>query len=156
MRTEDDLAAADVRPPPSPQRQARTAPVAAAPSAARVRGPDPSTPDLPGCRPIPLRRRDLETFEGRFEYWDGGAGTAWVMDPAGVAHEQPSERLVELCTLIAAARGSPIGCLGSTGLELRDERGRRRKILQADQCVYVYPAGGNRWCIGLIFVHQRT
>ena len=138
MRTEDDLAAVDVRPSPSPRRQARAAP-ATAPPPPYVRDPDPSTPDLPGCRPVPLRRRDLDTWDGRFEYWDGDTETAWVMDPASLPHEWPSQRLTGFCTLIAAARGSPIECFGSTGLELRDERGRRQKILQADQCVYVYP-----------------
>ena len=139
MRTEDDLAAADVRPRPSPRRQARTVPPAASPSTATVRAPDPSAPDLPGCRPMRLRRRDLDTFEGRFEYWDGATETAWVMDPTGLPHERPSERLAGFCALIAAARGSPIECCGSTDLELRDEHGRRQKILQADQCVYVHP-----------------
>ena len=130
MRTEDDLAAGG-RPPPSPRRQARKA---SAPAPA-------SAPDLPGCRPIPLPRRDLDTWDGRFEYWDGDCETAWVMrDPTGIAHEQPAERLTGFCALIAAARGAPIECFGSTDLELRDQHGRRRKILQADQCVYVYPA----------------
>ena len=40
--------------------------------------PPPSEPDLPGCRPISLRRRDLDTYDGRFEYWDGDTETAWV------------------------------------------------------------------------------
>ena len=124
MQPEDDLAAADLRTSPRSPRPARET-------------PDPA-PELPGCRPIPLPRHRLDAYEGRFEYWDGD--TAWVVrDPTGIAHEQPSERLVELCSLIAAARGAPIGCFGSTDLELRDERGERRRILQADQCVYLYP-----------------
>ena len=103
--------------------------------------PSPSPPDLPGCRSIPLRRRDLDTCDLRFEYWDGDTETAWVVcDPTGIAHEQPSQRLVALCSLIAAARGAPIECFGSMDLELRDEHGERRKILQADQSVYLYPA----------------
>ena len=135
MRTEDELAAADLRPlSPSPRRRARTVPAAAPPA------PDPSAPDLPGCRPIPLKRRDLDTTDDwRFEYWDGDTETAWVMDLVTLPHEQPSARLAGFCALIAAARGSPIECFGSTSLELRDERGERRRILQADQCVYVYP-----------------
>ena len=145
MRTEDDSTAGGLRPPAfnPPRPRARTAPAAAPaapPSATHVRAPDPSAPDLPGCRPMRLRRRDLDTFEGRFEYWDGATETAWVMDPTGLPHERPSERLAGFCALIAAARGSPIECCGSTDLELRDEHGRRQKILQADQCVYVYPA----------------
>ena len=41
--------------------------------------------------------------------------------------------------LRGAARGAPIECFGSFDLELRDERNVRRKILQADQSVYLYP-----------------
>ena len=134
MHTEDDLAAAGLRPSRSRRRQVRTMP-----AAPPFQAPDPSAPDLPGCRPMRLRRGDLDTFEGRFEYWDGATETAWVMDPTGLPHERPSERLAGFCALIAAARGSTIECCGSTDLELRDEHGRRQKILQADQCVYVYP-----------------
>ena len=107
--------------------------------AVRPSYPPPSEPDLPGCRPIPLARCDLDTWEGRLEYWDGDTETAWVCEPVGIGHEQPAERIVELCTQIALARGTRIGCYGTTDLELRDEHGERRKILQADQCVYLYP-----------------
>ena len=137
MRTEDDPPAATFRPRARPFPRAGAAP---APASDPDPGPDPETPDLPGCRPIPLRRRDLDTWDGRFEYWDGATETAWVVrDPTGLAHEQPAERLVELCTHIAQARGAPIGCYGTTDLELRDERGRREKILRADQLAYLYP-----------------
>lgn len=136
MRTDDDPAAADPRPRARPLERARTA-HAPAPSSPE---PDAPAPDLPGCRPIPLRRRDLDTWDGRFEYWDGATETAWVVrDPTGLAHEQPAERLVELCTHIATVRGAPIGCYGTTDLELRDEHGRREKILRADQLAYLYP-----------------
>ena len=141
MRTDNDPAAADFRPRSSASARARTA-HAPAPSRAPSfpESGDASAPDLPGCRPIPLRRRDLDTWDGRFEYWDGATETAWVVrDPTGLAHEQPVGRLVELCTQIAQARGAAIGCYGTTDLERRDERGRREKILQADQLVYVYP-----------------
>ena len=137
MRTEDHPTAANVAPrarPPAPARAARAPTPSPAPDA-----PDP-TPDLPGCRPIPLPRRDLDTWDGRFEYWDGATETAWVVqDPTGLAHEQPVGRLVELCTHIATARGAAIGCYGTTDLERQDERGRREKILQADQLAYLYP-----------------
>ena len=143
MRTDDDPAAATFRPPTRPLPRA-----GAAPAPASVRGPDPGpdpgpdaeTPNLPGCRRIRLRRRDLDAWDGRFEYWDGATETAWVVrDPTGLAHEQPTERLVELCTHIATARGAPIGCYGTTDLELRDEHGLRQKILRADQLAYLYP-----------------
>ena len=132
MRTDDNQAAATFpsRARPFPQAADEHAPASA---------PDPETPDLPGCRPIPLRRQDLPAWEGRFEYWDGATGTAWVCDPPGIGHEQPAERLVELFTHIATARGAPIGCYGTTALERRDERGRREKIFQADKLAYLYP-----------------
>ena len=134
MRTDDDSAAANSSSRAYPLQRVRTAHGPASPP-----GPDASTPDLPGCRPIPLRRRDLDTYDGRFEYWEGATETAWVRDPTGLGHEQPAERLVELCTHIAEARGAAIGCYGTTDLEMRDEQGKRASILQADQCVYLYP-----------------
>ena len=131
MRTEDRPTAADVLARARPPAQTQATP---APSSS------PDAPDLPGCRPIPLRRRDLDAWDDRFEYWDGATETAWeVRDPTGIAHEQPADRLVALCAYIAAARGAPIECYGTTDLERRDERGRREKILQADKLVYVYP-----------------
>ena len=137
MRTDDNPAAATF---PSPAHPFPRAGVAHAPTSAPDPGPDPETPNLPGCRPIRLRRRDLDAWDGRFEYWDGATETAWVVrDPTGLAHEQPTERLVELCTHIATARGAPIGCYGTTDLELRDEHGLRQKILRADQLAYLYP-----------------
>ena len=141
MRTDNDPAAADFRPQSSASARALSAhALATSPAPSSPESGDASEPDLPGCRPIPLRRRDLDTWDGRFEYWDGATETAWVVrDPTGLAHEQPAGRLVELCTQIAQARGAAIGCYGTTDLELRDERGRREKILQADQLVYVYP-----------------
>ena len=135
MRPDDNPAAVTYRPRTHPFQR-----TGAAHAPASAPGPDAETPDLPGCRPIPLRRRDLDTWDGRFEYWDGATETAWVVrDPTGLAHEQPAERLVELCTHIATVRGAPIGCYGTTDLELRDEHGRREKILRADQLAYLYP-----------------
>ena len=52
--------------------------------AVRPSYPPPSEPDLPGCRPIPLARRDLDIWEGRLEYWDGDTETAWVCEPVGI------------------------------------------------------------------------
>ena len=138
MRPDDNPAAVTYRPRTHPfQRTGAAHAPASAPGPDP--GPDAETPDLPGCRPIPLRRQDLPAWGGRFEYWDGATGTAWVCDPPGIGHEQPAERLVELFTHIAQARGAPIGCYGTTALERRDERGRREKIFQADKLAYLYP-----------------
>ena len=95
---------------------------------------------FPGCRPITIRRDEIDTWEGRLEFWDAETETAWmVRKPTGAAHEQPSQRLAGLGQLIAAVRGSPIECFGTMDLLLRNERGERWRIMQADQSVYLRP-----------------
>ena len=108
---------------------------------ARVsRWPEAEAYAFPGCRAVTIRRDEIETWEGRLEYWDAETETAWmVREPTGAAHEQPSQRLAGLGQLIAAVRGSPIECFGTMDLLLRNERGERSKIMQADQSVYLHP-----------------
>ena len=102
-------------------------------------------PEFPGCHPITVRRDEIATHEGRFEFWGADTETAWVMrDPTGFAHEGPSQRLAGLAQLIAAVRGSPIECCGTMDLILRNERGERWRILQADQAVYLHPGRARR------------
>ena len=97
-------------------------------------------PEFPGCRPMFLGRDEVGTYEGRFEFWDAATETAWkVRDPTSATHEYPSQRLSALSELIASMRGSAIACFGTMDLELRDERGERQRILQADQSVYLHP-----------------
>lgn len=114
MQTVDDPAAAtDFWSRPYPLQDPREMPALspAAASTATAAGAleanpaavDPSAPDLPGCRPTCFSRHDLDAHDERFEYWDGHTGTAWVMEPTGLAHEQPAIRLTGLCALIAAA-----------------------------------------------------
>ena len=105
-------------------------------------GPRPASqaPEFPGCRPIPLSREALEDYEGRLEYWDGDTETAWVVaEPTTATHEHPSQRLAGLCQVIAGVRGSPIECFGTMDLLLRDERGEKWRIMQADQSLYLHP-----------------
>ena len=95
---------------------------------------------FPGCRQTSLSRGQLPTWERRFEYWDGDTETAWeVREPTSATHEQPKERLAGLSELIAQTRGAPIACLGTMDLLLRGPRGEPRRILQADQSLYLYP-----------------
>ena len=102
--------------------------------------PDPD-PDLPGCKAVPMSREAVSRYEGRFEFWSARSGMAWmVRDPTGPDHESPASRLTGLVALIAAVRGSPIECYGSMDLMLRDEQGRAREIMQADQTVYLDPS----------------
>ena len=100
---------------------------------------DPS--EFPGCRPVRVTSADLDDYQDRFEYWDRDTQTAFVVrEPTSVYHEGPGQRLTNLLPLIAAVRGAPILTLGTSDLALRDERGQRRRIMQADQIVYLEPA----------------
>ena len=97
-------------------------------------------PEFPGCRPVRITRDAIADFEGRIEYWDAATETAWmVCEPTTVYHDGPGQRLAHLLALIAAGRGSPITTLGTSDLLVRDARGERRRIMQADQIVYVHP-----------------
>ena len=105
-----------------------------------LRHPARQTPEFPGCHTIPLKREDLPDHDGRFEYWDGDAETAWVVsEPTSATHEQPSSRLAGLSHIIAGVRGAPIECYGTMDLLLRNERGEKWRIIQADQSVYLHP-----------------
>ena len=99
-------------------------------------GPEP---EFPGCTPRRVPRAEIERYEGRIEYWDSNREIAWVAEPTSPYHEQPGETLSALVDRISAVRGSPVKCYGSMDLWLRDERGRPRRILQADQSVYLHP-----------------
>ena len=107
-----------------------------------TRRPSPAPWRFPGCRPIHLSREDITDYEGRLEFWDAELETAWVMEPTSPYHESPSQILAALVDRIAAVRGSPIRCFGTMDLLLRDEAGERRRILQADQAVYLHPVEG--------------
>ena len=110
------------------------------PSVTARRRPARSAPEFPGCRPMFLRCDEVATYEGRFEFWDAATETAWmVRDPTSATHEYPSHRLSALSEVIASMRGSAIACFGAMDLELRGEHGERRRILQADQSVYLHP-----------------
>ena len=99
-----------------------------------------STLKFPGCRPVRITRDAIEDHEGRIEYWDAKTETAWVArEPTTVWHEGPGQQLSALLTRIAAVRGAPILTLGTADLLLRNARGERRRILQADQMVFLDP-----------------
>ena len=94
---------------------------------------------FPGCTARRVRRSEIDTWEGRLEFWDAATEIAWVAEPTTPYHERPSRRLTALMDRIAAERGSPIACYGSMDLMQRDEHGAPRRILQADESVYVHP-----------------
>ena len=106
-----------------------------------VTQPHPAQPTtFPGCKPVHLPRTEIERFEGRLEYWDAATETAWICDPTTPCHERPSRLLTRLAERIAGVRGSPIESYGSMDLLLRDADGTPRRIMQADESVYLHPA----------------
>ena len=93
-----------------------------------------------GCKAVPMTYAQLRRFDGRLEVWDAESETAWmVREPTSPTHETPSHGLAGLVERIAAVRGSSIKCYGSMDLLMRDAQGEPRRIMQADQTVYLYP-----------------
>ena len=95
--------------------------------------------DFPGCRPVRVSRQEIDSWEGRFEYWDARTEVAMVAEDVTTYHEYPSQRLARLTEIIAASRGSPIDTVGCADLLLRDQHGHKARIMQADQTVYLHP-----------------
>ena len=102
--------------------------------------PRAEPPAFPGCKPVRLPRTEIDRFEGRLEYWDSATETAWICEPTTPYHERPSRLLTRLAELIGRVRGSPIESYGSMDLLLRDAGGEPRRIMQADESVYLHPA----------------
>ena len=124
----------------SPPARSAAAVAPARPGGYARRDAPESPPEFPGCRSVPITRDAIGDYEGRIEYWDAATETAWVAcEPTTVYHEGPGQQLAGLLTRIAAVRGAPILTLGTADLLLRDAWGERRRILQADQMVYLDP-----------------
>ena len=126
--------------------RARPRTVASSRPAAPRRADEPALAGLEfvGCTAIPMTLEAFNAYEGRLEVWDAETETAWVVrEPTTAAHEGPSHGLAGLIERIAAVRGAPIRCYGATDLLVRDARGAPRRVMQADQIVYLYPSQVN-------------
>ena len=95
---------------------------------------------FPGCRPVRIPRERIADCDIRFEYWDADSEIAMICEPVSYYHERPAHRLAQLARLIAAARGAPIEAVGHTDLLVRNSRGERQRIMQADQILFLRPA----------------
>ena len=96
--------------------------------------------EFPGCRPVRITRHEIDDCEDYFEYWDADTEVAMVCEPVGYYHERPAHRLAQLADRIAAVRGAPIEAVGHTDLLVRNTRGERQRIMQADQILFLHPA----------------
>ena len=106
-----------------------------------VPAPEPTllADSFPGCAARRVPPSEIGAWEGRLECWDADSEIAWVAEPTTPYHERPSRRLTALMDRIAAERGLAIVCYGSMDLMQRDAHGAPRRILQADESVYVHP-----------------
>ena len=128
----------------------------APPSAKRAPDDPPTSPAFPGCRSFRLTRDAFDTYDGRFEYWDAATETAWAVAETSGAHEQPSRRLAALAEVVASLRGGAIECRGSVDLVRNAGERERRRILEADEVVWLYPGRARIPNGGLILgVHDR-
>ena len=132
-------------------------------------GPPLSELEFIGCKAVPMTYEQFQRYEGRLEVWDAESETAWmVREPTSAYHETPSHGLAGLVERIAAVRGSPISCYGSMDLVMRDGHGRRgergkrgahgrpRRIMQADQTVYLYPSRVELASTGVLVVGEHN
>ena len=134
---------------PSPAALPPEPPASPLPSATES-PPSPPPVELPlseleftGCKAVPMSYDQFRRYDGRLEVWDAESRTAWmVSEPTSPTHENPSHGLAGLVERIAAVRGSSIKCYGSMDLLVRDAHGNPRRIMQADQTVYLYPRRG--------------
>ena len=139
-RSEED------EPPPAPAALPPELPASPPPAAAESPAFSPPA-ELPlsgleftGCKAVRMTYAQLRRYDGRLEVWDAESETAWmVREPTSPTHETPSHGLAGLVERIAAVRGSSIKCYGSMDLLMRDAQGEPRRIMQADQTVYLYP-----------------
>lgn len=106
------------------------------------------TPDgqrlvFPGCHAKRVSAAEIETYEGRFEYWDGPTETLIVADDdAGIVsadHELPAQYLAQLTQQLADECGAHFMAFGTTSIWRLDDEGRYEAILRPDQFIYLRP-----------------
>ena len=95
--------------------------------------------DFPGCESFHLPASEVDHYEGRLEFWDGATETAWKIPDTPIQHEGPSRKFVQMTTQVEMLRGSTIEHFGSSDLVHRDEAGRKRWLMQADEVLYLHP-----------------
>ena len=106
------------------------------------------TPDgkrlvFPGCHAKHVSATEIETYEGRFEYWDGPTETLIVADDddriVSADHELPAQYLAQLTQQLADECGAHFMAFGTTSIWRLDDEGRYEAILRPDQFIYLRP-----------------
>ena len=124
------------------------APPRSAPAKGRASGssPDPLLAEFGADRAYKRSRlpaSEVRDYEGRYELWDRASETALMVREPSPFHELPAEVLAALVERIATVRGRPIRCYGSMNLAVLDGDGRPKRIMQADQSLYLHPERAN-------------
>ncbi len=97
---------------------------------------------FPGCHAKHVSAADIETYEGRFEYWDGPTETLIVADDANIVsadHELPAQYLAQLTQQLADECGAHFMAFGTTSIWRPDAEDRYEAILRPDQFIYLRP-----------------
>ena len=93
------------------------------------------TPDgqrlvFPGCHAKRVSAAEIETYEGRFEYWDGPTETMIVADDdaniVSADHELPAQYLAQLTQQLADECGAHFMAFGTTSIWRPRRRGPLR------------------------------
>ena len=126
----------------------RSSPADATANGAAVRAnPGPPLAELGfdnAYRRYRMTAAEQQDSERRLEFWDGETETALeVREGPTPYHERPSHRLAQLVERIAQVRGKPIACFGNMDLEFPAKGECRKRVLQADQSLYLHPERAN-------------
>ena len=111
---------------------------------------------FPGTEVRRMTLAEFETYERHIEYWDGDSElVVEIRDPTTGAHETPIASLSALAALIAALRGAPIRTFGHVSLVVRDTSNVIRRVLEADQTVYLHPRTAHMPFAGLFTLDEH-
>ena len=98
---------------------------------------------FPGCHAKHVSATEIETYEGRFEYWHGPTETLIVSDAdariVSGDHELPGQYLAQLAQQLADECGAHFIAFGTTSIWRLDAQGHYEGIMRPDQCVYLRP-----------------
>lgn len=97
----------------------------------------------PAYRRFKLSAEAVEDHDRHLEFWDGATSTAIEVRDVSPYHERPSHRLAALAERIALVRGHPITCFGTMSLVLPETPWRAKRLMEADQSLYLHPRRTN-------------
>ena len=104
--------------------------------------PDGKRLVFPGCHAKHVSATEIETYEGRFEYWHGPTETLIVADDDRIVsgdHELPAQYLAQLSQQLADECGAHFMAFGTTSIWRLDAEGCYEAIMRPDQCIYLRP-----------------